>query len=62
VLQIHDKTFEIFIRNEEIQTEIASIAETLNTEYAGKEVVFIAILNGAFMFAADLMKRVTLPC
>lgn len=62
VLQIHDKTFEIFIRNEEIQTEIASIAETLNLEYQGKEVIFIAVLNGAFMFASDLMKRVSIPC
>lgn len=62
MLQIHDKTFEIFIRAEEIQTEIQSLADTINREYQGKEVVFIAILNGAFMFAADLMKRVTLPC
>jgi len=62
VLQIHDKTFEIFIDKEEIQAEIASLAATINTEYAGKDVVFIAILNGAFMFAADLMKKITLPC
>jgi hypoxanthine phosphoribosyltransferase len=62
VLQIHDKTFEIFIRGEEIQQEIATIAENINQEYAGKDVIFIAILNGAFMFTADLMKRVTLPC
>jgi hypoxanthine phosphoribosyltransferase len=62
VLQIHDKTFEIFIRAEEIQKEVQSIADMINQEYQGKEVVFIAILNGAFMFTADLMKRVTLPC
>lgn len=61
VLQIHDKTFEIFIKDEEIQTEIASLAARLNADYAGKEVVFVAVLNGAFMFASDLMKRVTLP-
>src|SRR5262249_50020890 len=34
----------------------------INNDYQGKDVVFIAILNGAFMFAADLMKRVTIPC
>lgn len=62
MLQIHDKTFEIFIRAEEIQKEVQSIADMINQEYQGKEVVFIAILNGAFMFTADLMKRVTLPC
>ena len=37
------------------------MAALLNEEYAGKEVVFIAVLNGAFMFASDLMKRITLP-
>ena len=37
------------------------MAALLNEEYAGKEVVFIAVLNGAFMFASDLMKRIALP-
>lgn len=62
VLQIHDKTFDIFIHQEEIQAEIASLAQTLNQSYEGKDVIFLAVLNGAFMFAADLMKRITLPC
>lgn len=62
MLQIHDKTFEVFIRGEEIQKEILTLANTLNQEYAGKEVIFISILNGSFMFTADLMKRVTIPC
>lgn len=62
VLQIHDKTFEVFIRAEEIDKEIGSLAATLNADYEGKEVVFIAILNGAFMFAADLMKKTRIPC
>jgi hypoxanthine phosphoribosyltransferase len=62
VLQIHDKTFEVFIRGEEIQKEILSLANTLNQEYKGKEVIFISVLNGSFMFTADLMKRITIPC
>lgn len=62
MLRIHDKTFEIYLRNEEIQEKIDAMATVLNTEYAGKDVVFIAVLNGAFMFASDLMKRITLPC
>ena len=60
-LKLYDKTFEIFIRNEEIVPEIKSLAKELNEEYAGKDVVFVAVLNGAFMFAADLMKEVSLP-
>lgn len=62
VLQIHDKTFEVFIRSEEIQKEIVSLAQKINSDYDGKDVVFISVLNGAFMFTADLMKHITLPC
>lgn len=62
VIQIHDKSFELFIAQDEIKSEINSLGKILNTDYAGKEVIFIAILNGAFMFASDLMKVVTLPC
>lgn len=58
MLQLHDKTFEIFIQEEAILTEIRSMADKLNNDYAGKDVVFIAVLNGAFMFAADLMKHI----
>lgn len=61
MLQIHDKTFEIFIAKDEILAEVNSLADQINTDYAGKEVVFVAILNGAFMFAADLMKKIHLP-
>lgn len=62
MLQIHDKTFEIYLRNEEIQAKVADMARELNEAYDGKEIVFIAVLNGAFMFASDLMKHITLPC
>lgn len=58
MLQLHDKTFEIFIQEEAILAEIRLMADKLNNEYAGKDVVFIAVLNGAFMFAADLMKYI----
>lgn len=62
VLQLNDKTFEIFIRNEKIQAEISALAARLERDYAGKDLVFIAVLNGAFMFAADLMKQFRAPC
>lgn len=61
MLQIHDKTFEIFIAKDEILAEVKSLADQINVDYAGKDVVFVAILNGAFMFAADLMKKIHLP-
>lgn len=62
MIQIVDKTFETFLSAEKIQDEIQSVANRINTDYAGKEVVFIAVLNGSFMFASDLFKRITLDC
>lgn len=62
MIQINDKSFEVFIRENELQEKIKTLAARINEEYQGKEVIFIAILNGAFMFASDLLKSITLPC
>lgn len=62
MIQINDKSFEVFIHENELQEKIKSLAARINEEYQGKEVIFIAILNGAFMFASDLLKSITLPC
>jgi hypoxanthine phosphoribosyltransferase len=62
VIQVNDKSFEVFINEAEISKEISSLADKINNEYQGKEVIFIAILNGAFMFASDLIKLITISC
>jgi len=62
VIQVLDKSFEEFITRDEIDRKIQSLGKTLNETYAGKEVVFLAVLNGAFMFTSDLMKRINLDC
>ena len=62
MIQINDKSFEVFIHENELQEKIKSLAARINEKYQGKEVIFIAILNGAFMFASDLLKSITLPC
>jgi hypoxanthine phosphoribosyltransferase len=61
-IQIHDKTFEISILNEEIRASIRRIGMRINDDLKGKTPVFVCILNGSFMFAADLLKEITLPC
>lgn len=61
-LRIHDKDFRISITAVQIQSRINELASEINNDLKGKEVVFIAILNGAFMFASDLLKRITLNC
>lgn len=57
-IQILDKTFREFISEESIQTRVGELAKQMNSELAGKEVVFLGILNGAFLFAADLFRRI----
>jgi hypoxanthine phosphoribosyltransferase len=55
-ISIHDKTFKSFLSEEEIHEKVVQMAAALNRDYAGKKPIFIAILNGAFVFAADLFK------
>mgnify|MGYP000965292779 CR=1 FL=1 len=57
-IRVHDKEFEPYITEREIQDRVKAIAEEINRDYSGKRPLFIAILNGSFMFAADLFKSV----
>src|SRR5512145_2145019 len=59
-IRILDKTFREYISEDEIQTRIEVLADQMNKELAGKDVVFLGILNGAFLFAADLFRRIKL--
>ena len=60
VIKVHDKSFETFLSEEAILQRVKELAATINKEYAGKRPLFIAILNGSFMFAADLFKHLTI--
>ena len=60
-IRILDKTFEEYLTEETIQKRIEELANQINSELAGKEVVFVGILNGAFLFAADLFRRINFP-
>ena len=57
-----DKSFEIYISEDEIQKAINGIADRLNKDYADKNPLFLIMLNGAFMFAGDLFKKVNIVC
>ena len=59
---IEDKTFGIYIQDLEIQQSIQTIANEMNVLYADKKPIFISVLNGAFMFTADLLKKINVPC
>ena len=57
---VNDKKFQPYISSAEIRDRIASLATRINAEYDGKRPLFIAILNGSFMFASDLFKEINI--
>jgi len=59
---IHDKKFALSIDAIEIHSVVEKLASKINIELASKKVVFIGVLNGSFMFAADLLKKIDLNC
>ena len=61
-MKIKDLSFREFISAEKIQETVASLAATINEDYAGRTPVFLPILNGSFMFASDLVKEIKIPC
>lgn len=61
-IQIKNKTFHQYITEDEIQARIRQIANELGEKFHDKHPVFIVVLRGAFMFAADLLKRFNHPC
>lgn len=61
-IQIKDKRFTTFIPEEKILTEVARVADEINRDLSGSDPLFVSVLNGSFMFTADLMKRLDIPC
>ena len=57
-IRVHDKSFEPYLSADEIIERVSIIASKINRDYEGKRPLFIAILNGAFMFASDLFKQI----
>ena len=60
VIQVLDKKFQPYIKAHQIQEQIERLAKQINEDYADKKPLFIAILNGSFMFASDLFKELTI--
>ena len=59
-IKLWDKEFEISIPEEKIQQAIKKMADQMRNDLEGKEVIFLCILNGSFIFSADLMKKMEL--
>ena len=61
-ITLHDKTFVPYLTDAELQEGIQKVADQINKDYAGKKPLFLAVLNGAFMFASDLLKKIEIDC
>ena len=61
-IKIHDKVFRTSYSEAEILQHVRAVADRLNKDMEGKNPLFLAVLNGSFIFAADLMRMITIPC
>jgi hypoxanthine phosphoribosyltransferase len=57
IIKVHDKSFETYLPEEKILQRVKELSSAINKDYKGKRPLFIAILNGSFMFASDLFKH-----
>lgn len=60
-IQVHDKVFAPSIPAAEIMQQVRKVAQQINRDFEGQSPLFLVVLNGAFIFAADLMREVTVP-
>ena len=61
-ITIKDKTFETSMPEAEIKNRVKELAQQMSRDLEGKNPLFLAVLNGAFIFAADLIREMTIPC
>lgn len=62
IVKIKDKTFKTSIPEEEIQARVKAVAQQISKDMEGKTPLLLGVLNGSFVFAADLMREMTIPC
>ena len=62
MVKVKDKEFEISISSASINAAVQRMADEINRDYIDKSPLFLAILNGSFVFAADLIRKITIPC
>ncbi len=60
-VQIKDKEFRIYLTADQIDVAVGKVAARINADLAGKNPIFVCVLNGAFVYAADLYRKITIP-
>ena len=62
IVKIKDKIFRPSIPESEIKARVKALAQQISKDMEGKTPLFLGVLNGSFIFAADLMREMTIPC
>ena len=62
VVRLKDKRFKECISANEIDAAVTRVANQINNDLDGLNPVFLCVLNGAFMFASDLLKKINIDC
>lgn len=61
-VQVRDKQFALYIPEEKITQRVKELAAQMNADLADKDPLFLVVLSGSFVFAADLLREITIPC
>ena len=61
-ITVLDREFSVYITEDEIQSRITALAEKINEDLKGQDVLFFGVLNGVFLFAADIFRQINLDC
>ncbi len=61
-VRLHDKTFSLYLTRQQIEAAVNALAERLNKDLKGKKPIFLVVLNGAFLFAADVIRQFEGDC
>ncbi len=61
-VECNGETFRVFITKDEIEARVSLLGEKLDKDFENKRPIFIGVLNGAYIFLADIMRNVSIPC
>ena len=61
-MKIKNKNFDLYISSQKIKKKVKELAKQINQDYNGKHLLFISILNGSYVFTADLLREIDLSC
>lgn len=61
-VKVRDKEFSLFLTEEDIEKGVDQVAEMINLDMQGRDPLFLCVLNGAFIFASDLLKKIEVDC